>query len=73
MTVIPDPGVIVIEVVRKAAEPGVTESDVIRWVGVTVAVAGAVLATPEGIAWAWHSVKHWHSTAWVLGRGALRR
>jgi hypothetical protein len=31
--VIPDPGVIVIEVVRKAAEPGVSESDVIRWVG----------------------------------------
>jgi hypothetical protein len=48
VTVIPGPGVVVIEAVCKAAEPGVTEADVIRWVGVGAAVFGAVLATPEG-------------------------
>lgn len=44
------PGPVVIEVVRQAPAPGVGESDFIRWVGVAVAVAGAFLATPEGIA-----------------------
>ncbi len=69
---IPDPGAVVIEIVRRAADPGVTESDVIRWVGVTVAVAGVVLATPDGIAAAWRLVKNWHLRAWALARRLLR-
>jgi hypothetical protein len=32
-----------------------------------------VLATPEGIAWAWRSVKNWHRRARALGRRLLRR
>lgn len=70
---IPGPGVTVIEAVCKAAEPGVTEADVIRWVGVVAAVFGAVLATPEGIALAWRSVKNWHRKVWARGRRWLRR
>lgn len=71
--VIPDPCCAVIEVVRRAADSGVTESDVIRWVGVTVAVAGAVLATPDGIASAWRWVKDRHRTARALVRRLLCR
>jgi hypothetical protein len=40
------PFTVVIEMVDPAA-PGVDESDFIRWVGVAVAVVGAVLATPD--------------------------
>ena len=74
MTVIPpDPGAIVIEVVRRAASPGVTMSDVLRWVGVVVAVAGAVLATPHGIASLWRGGRRWHRQALAFGRRLLRR
>jgi len=69
---IPEPGVVVIEAVRRAAESGVTESGVIRWVGATVAVAGVALATPDGIAAAWRTVKNWHRRAWTLARRLLR-
>ena len=70
---IPDPGPIVIEVVSRAADPGITESDVIRWIGVTVAVAGIVLATPDGIAAAWRWVKTRYRRARVLADRLLRR
>jgi hypothetical protein len=55
--VIPCPHVIVVAAVGATAPTGPTLSDVVRWVGVTVAVAGAVLATPEGIAAAWRWVR----------------
>ena len=58
MTVLPGPGVIVIEVVHASADPSKTLSDVIRWIGVAVAVAGVVLATPDGIASGWRSLKN---------------
>ena len=73
MTVIPDPCPVVIEVMRTAAEPGVTESDVFRWIGVAVAVAGVVLATPDGIASAWLLAKLWPRQAAAIGRRLLRR
>jgi hypothetical protein len=74
MTVIPpDPGFIVIEVVRRAAQPGLTKSDVFRWAGVAVGVAGAVLATPHGIASLWRAGQRWHRKAMALGRRLLRR
>ena len=77
MTVIPPWPVVVIQVVRTAAEPGVTESDVFRWIGVAVAVAGVVLATPDGIAATWLLVKGWvrdrSRRAWALGRRLLGR
>ena len=47
-----------IEVVHASADPSKTLSDVIRWIGVAVAVAGVVLATPDGIASAWRSLKN---------------
>ena len=47
-----------IEVVHASADPSKTLSDVIRWVGVAVAVAGVVLATPDGIASGWRSLKN---------------
>lgn len=50
---LPSPGSVVIGVVYQAANPGITTSDVIGWVGVMVAVAGVVLAAAEGIAAAW--------------------
>jgi hypothetical protein len=46
----PPPGAILIMVNHVATGHGVTEADVIRRIGVMVAVAGAVLATPDGIA-----------------------
>jgi hypothetical protein len=58
MTVHPDPGVIVIEVVHATADPSATLSEVIRWIGVVVAVAGVALATPDGIASAWRSLRN---------------
>jgi hypothetical protein len=78
VTVIPAwPFVIVIQVVRTAAKPGVTESDVFRWIGVAVAVAGVVLATPDGSAAAWLLVKGWvkgwSRRAWTFGRRLLGR
>jgi hypothetical protein len=72
VTVIPGPCPVVIEAVRTAARPGVTESDVFRWIGVVVAVAGVVLATPDGIASAWLSVKDWRRRALARGRRLLR-
>lgn len=53
VTVIPGPHFIVIQVVSTPANPGVTLSDWIRWIGVGVALAGIALATPDGIAAAW--------------------
>jgi hypothetical protein len=50
MTVLPGPGVLVIEVAHAATDPSKTLSDVTRWIGVAVAVAGVMLATPDGIA-----------------------
>jgi hypothetical protein len=47
----------------------VTESDLVRWAGVFVAVAGAILATPEGIASLWCSIKKRS----YKGRTLLRR
>lgn len=74
LTVIPPcPFVIGIQVVRTAAKPGVTESDVFRWIGVTVAVAGVILATPDGIAATWLLVKGRSRRAWALGRRLLGR
>jgi hypothetical protein len=66
------PVLILIEVVRPAADPGVTESDVIRWVGVAVAVAGAILATPDGIASLWRFIKRRHGTVLAFARRLLR-
>jgi hypothetical protein len=69
----PGPGVVaVIEAVRRTTGPGVTESDVIRWVGVAVGVAGVVLAIPDGMAAAWRWVKRWHGRAWTIARRLLR-
>jgi hypothetical protein len=73
VTVVPVPCAVVIEVVRSAANPGVSESDVIRWVGVFVAVAGIVLATPDGIASSWCWVKDRHRRAWAIAGRLLRR
>jgi hypothetical protein len=70
---IPDPGIVVIEVVRRATDPGMTESDVIRWAGVVVGVAGVVLAIPDGIAAAWRWVKNWRDRAWSVARRLLGR
>jgi hypothetical protein len=55
--VIPGPNVIVIKVLQAPAAPGVTLSDWIRWIGVGVAITGLVLATPDGIASAWRSIR----------------
>jgi hypothetical protein len=68
---IPDPGILAIEIVRRATDPGVTESDVIRWVGVAVGVAGVVLAIPDGIAAAWRWVKALSDRAWSRIRRLL--
>ena len=73
VTVIPDPCCTVIEVVRVAASPGVTTSDVLRWIGVSVAVAGVVLATPDGIASAWLVLKNRRRQAWTAAKRILRR
>jgi hypothetical protein len=70
--VIPGPLVIVIEVAHSAADPGVTESDVIRWVGVVIAVVGAILATPEGIASIWLYLKQQQRKLRVLAKRLLR-
>jgi hypothetical protein len=72
VTVILAPDVIMIEITRTTAHPRVTESDVIRWIGVAVAVAGVILATPDGIASAWLSVKREHRKAIAFGRRLLR-
>jgi hypothetical protein len=61
-----------IEIARTTAHTGVAESDVIRRIGVAVAVAGVILATPDGIASAWLSVKMGHRTAIAVGRRLLR-
>lgn len=66
------PVVIMTEVVRPAVVSGVTESDVIRWIGVTVAVAGAILATPEGIASFWQFVKRRNKKMVASARRLLR-
>jgi hypothetical protein len=68
--VIPCP--VVIEMVSPAA-PGIDESDFIRWVGVAVAVVGAVLATPDGVASVWRWVKQRHGKMMALARRLLRR
>jgi hypothetical protein len=62
----------VIEVVHAAADPSKTLSDVIRCIGVVVAVAGIVLATPDGTASAWRSMKNWLRKANTLARRLLR-
>jgi hypothetical protein len=67
------PGTVVIEIVRQAPALGVGESDFIRWVGVAVAVAGAFLATPEGIASVWRYVKQRHGKVLAFARRLLRR
>jgi hypothetical protein len=66
------PVLILTEVVRPAVDPGVTESDIIRWVGVAVAVAGAVLATPDGIASLWRFIKQRHGKVLAFVRHLLR-
>jgi hypothetical protein len=72
VTVIPpDPGAIVIEVVRRAASPGVTNSDALRWAGVAVAVIGAVLATPHGMASLWQAGRRSHRKALAFGKRLL--
>ena len=63
----------VIEVLNPAAAPGVNEADFIRWVGVAVAVAGAFLATPEGIAAGWRIFGHQSSKVLTIARSLLRR
>jgi hypothetical protein len=73
VTVIPVRCPVVIEVVRAVGDSGVTESDVIRWFGVAVAVAGVVLATPDGTAAAWRSAKNWHRRVWARARRLMRR
>jgi hypothetical protein len=73
MKVLPGPVVIVIEVGHLVADPGVTESDVIRWIGVAVAVAGAILATPAGIASLSVYVQQQRHEAMALARRLLRR
>jgi hypothetical protein len=70
---LPDPGIVVIEAVSRVADPGVTESDLIRWVGVAVAVAGAVLATPDGIAAAWRWLRGRYGKTLAFGSRLLRR
>ncbi len=57
VTVIPGPNVLVIKVLQAPAAPGVTLSDWIRWIGVGVAITGLGLATPDGIASAWRSIR----------------
>jgi hypothetical protein len=74
VTVIPpDPGVVVIEVVRTATSPGVTETDVFRWIGVAVAVLGTVLATPDATASICRSVKSGSRNALASVRRLRRR
>jgi hypothetical protein len=53
--------------------PGVTASDVLRWIGVAVAVAGVVLTTPDGIASARRTVKDRRRQAWAAAKRMLRR
>jgi hypothetical protein len=53
--------------------PGVDESDFIRWVGVAVAVVGAILATPDGVASVWRWVTQRHGEVMALARRLLRR
>src|SRR6266436_6455257 len=55
--VIRGPNVILIKEIQAPAAPGVTLSDWIRWIGVGVAITGLVLATPDGIASAWRSIR----------------
>lgn len=73
VTVVPGLGVIAIMAEHTAAGPSLTNSDVIRWIGVAIAVAGIILATPGGIASAWHSTKRWNRKMRALGRRLLRR
>lgn len=72
-SVIPDPGVVVSEIVRMVPVPGVGLPDVIRWVGVAVAVLGVILATPDGIAWSWLWVKNKRRSTWRSVRRVFRR
>jgi hypothetical protein len=65
------PVAIIIEVVHQV-DPGVTESDFVRWVGVLVAVAGAILATPEGIASLARSIKKRSYRGWTFVRRLMR-
>lgn len=55
------------------AAPGVDESDFIRWIGVAVAVVGAILATPDGVASVWRWVKQRHGKVLTFARRLLRR
>jgi hypothetical protein len=70
---IPDLGAILIMASHKAAGHEVTDADVIRWIGVAVAVAGAVFATPDGIASLWHPVKARYLKLWALAEQQIRR
>jgi hypothetical protein len=67
----------VTEVVCVVADPGITLSDAIRWIGVAVAVAGVVLATPDAIPSGWRSTANWLANrrreANELARRLLRR
>jgi hypothetical protein len=65
--------VVYLEIVRQAGSSGVTVSDVFRWIGVTVAVAGIVLATPDGLASLWHSVKTRTRAVFAFAERLLRR
>src|SRR6266516_621305 len=51
------------------ASSGPTEADWIRWFGVAIAVAGVLIAAPDGAAWAWHQAVA--AGRWVRGRLAL--
>jgi hypothetical protein len=73
VTVIPAPCCTMIEVVRVTASHGVTAPDVLRWIGVAVAVAGVALATPDGIAAARHTARDSSRQAWTSLRRILRR
>jgi hypothetical protein len=73
MTVILMPTFIIVVAAHVVAAPGPTESEVLRWIGVAIAVAGTILATPDGIASAWHFTKRWNRKMSVLGRRLLRR
>lgn len=70
---IPDPCCTIIKVVRVVANPGVTTSDVLRWIGVSIAVAGVALSTPDGIASAWLTLKDRCLRTWATAKRILRR
>jgi len=68
MTVIPHPAVGIAEAAARVSDPSAGLSDLIRCVGVAVAVAGLILATPDGLAsaaiwvrnkcrWLWTRIK----------------